>query len=72
MPAINYSERKHFQATNKMLKTRKQKKYNIWSFCCVRVGYESNYSGFGHCGGMGLIPSIVQWIKESSITKAVA
>ena len=41
-----------------------------WSFCHGAVGWESNYSGVGHCGGVGLIPVLVQWIKGSGIATA--
>ena len=33
---------------------------------------KSDCSGSGHCGGMGLTPSLVQCVKESGIAEAVA
>ena len=36
-----------------------------WGSCHGTVCKKSDYSGSGHCGGAGLIPSPVQWVKRS-------
>ena len=38
----------------------------------VEVILESNCSSLGHCGGLGLIPGLVQWVKRSGVATAVA
>ena len=35
------------------------------------MGQESDFSGSGYCGGMCLIPGLVQWVKESVATAVV-
>ena len=42
-------------------------KISFGSYSCGAVGSESDYSSLGHCGGTGLIPGPVQWVKGSGI-----
>ena len=39
-------------------------------FHCSAVGWESDCSGSGRCGGTGSIPSPAQWVKGSGIAVA--
>ena len=43
---------------------------NARSSCCGQVGYESDCSGLGCCGGIGLNPGPVQHVKGSSVAAA--
>ena len=45
---------------------------NLRSSCCGTVGWESDSSSLGHCGGRGSTPGLVQWVKGSGIAAAEA
>ena len=39
---------------------------------CGAVGWESDCSSSGHCGGVGSVPGLAQWVKGPRVATAEA